>query len=144
MKLRLSPFRMVLCSASTLHLAVDAKSIPVSGHGSSWTRWQDDHSSRQATAPVEGSALERRNAHRGERWRTRERSCRRQRRARLGTLFQDQVARRPMFRAASRLQFKADGKRKNRPDGNRTRDAPAPTRALYHVTNALESAYKQG
>eukprot|EP00966_Prymnesium_polylepis_P239149 5530991-Prymnesium_polylepis.1 len=31
MKLRNSLFRMVLCSASTLHLAVDAK-IPVSGH----------------------------------------------------------------------------------------------------------------
>ena len=31
MKLRNSLFRMMLCSASTLHLAVDAK-IPVSGH----------------------------------------------------------------------------------------------------------------
>ena len=99
MKLRSSLFRVMLCSASTLLLRRNNPGLLP--HGSSRTRWPDDHSSGQPAAPVQGNARERRNAHRRERWRTRDRSCHRQRRARLGTFFQDQVARRPQFRAAS-------------------------------------------
>eukprot|EP00966_Prymnesium_polylepis_P088157 2040448-Prymnesium_polylepis.1 len=66
---------MMLCSASTLHLAVDAK-IPVSGctvlpgPGGQTTTVQG----RQPAALVQGNARERRNAHRCERWRARGRS----------------------------------------------------------------------
>eukprot|EP00966_Prymnesium_polylepis_P139218 3216782-Prymnesium_polylepis.1 len=69
MKLRNSLFRLMLCSASTLHLAVDAK-FPVSGR-TVLPGPGGQNSSRQPAALLQGNARERRNAHRCERWRAR-------------------------------------------------------------------------